>query len=174
MADPVGEALLRLREYARNRDIASLLREAQKSSGVSTVRSAAIHRLGNLRDPRALGAVAEIARSEKDHGLRVMAVRALGKIGGSPAIEPLIDAVDDPFPRVRIQAIQGLAKIGDRSAVPALSEQVRSSDDRLQREAARALSKIGGSEARSALTSAAAAQPGWRGRHLRRALRRMR
>src|SRR5438045_3036851 len=81
MADPVGEALLRLREYARNRDIASLLREAQKSSGVSTVRSAAIRRLGNLRDPRALGAVAEIARSEKDHGLRVMAVRALSRRG---------------------------------------------------------------------------------------------
>ncbi|HDZ76666.1 MAG TPA: HEAT repeat domain-containing protein, partial [Candidatus Omnitrophica bacterium] len=61
-------------------------------------------------------------------GARNSAIQALGKIGDSRAVEPLIEALKDEYRFVRDSAIQALGKIGDSRAVEPLIEALEDED----------------------------------------------
>lgn len=85
------------------------------------------------------------------------AIRALTRIGGSNAVQILLDAVDDEDEEISRQALLSLGIIGDASAVPKLSRIVNKVDIFLKqwgqtRDAIRALGEIGAPEAVPALS----------------------
>ena len=98
-----------------------------------------------------------------DYGVQIAAIGALGEIGDTRAVGPLIEMIpkpsgyvsyeDDSWKRsIRIAAVQALSKIGDPSAVDPLISIVSTSDDHwIKMEAALALGKIGDPRAVDAL-----------------------
>jgi len=82
--------------------------------------AAAARILGEVRDPRATGALLDAARLSADVDARAQAVAALGKIGGADAVRTLLSALRDPAWEVRAQAAKGLGRLGDQTAAPAL------------------------------------------------------
>jgi HEAT repeat protein len=69
---------------------------------------------------------------------------ALGRIG-TPAVQPLSEALADPDPSVRIEACRALAYMAAKAkdAVPALTRTLSDSEETVREEAARALGQIG-------------------------------
>jgi HEAT repeat protein len=88
---------------------------------------------------------------------RLVAASALGRIGGEQAVDPLIDALSDPAPRVRERAARSCGRIGDERCVPALRERLDDRHTIVCRAAADALGAIGTREALRALVSVARA-----------------
>ena len=94
----------------------------------SDVRAAAIHSVALWRDRDALKPLIELL-SHDDPQLRRLAAMALGRIGESEAVEPLLDSYSsemDPFLRHAI--IYAIYEIGDMQSLPAnhlVSKQVR-------------------------------------------------
>lgn len=91
---------------------------------------------------------------EKDPDVREDAASALGEIGNSKAVEPLIKALEDSGNVVRRYAAEALGKIGDKRAVEPLIKALKDShykvcnnaadsDYRMRDSAAEALGKIG-------------------------------
>lgn len=66
--------------------------------------------LGELRDPSSAPFIFG-ALSDKDHRIRIAAVRELGKFGRE-ALEPLTEAMKDDDVQVRVAAIESLGEIG--------------------------------------------------------------
>ncbi|RMD59060.1 MAG: NACHT domain-containing protein, partial [Nitrospirae bacterium] len=79
----------------------------------------------------------------KNREVRKRAAEALGKIGDTRAVEPLIEALGDDDWRVRERAAEALVKIGDAKAVDALIKALGDDDSWLRWSAAYALVKIG-------------------------------
>lgn len=75
---------------------------------------------------------------------QVAASDALGRIG-SPAVQPLSQALSDPEPSVRIEACRALAYMGAKAkeAVPALTQTLSDPEESVRVEAARALGQVG-------------------------------
>jgi HEAT repeat protein len=86
--------------------------------------------LGELKDARAVKPLAAAARKDIDPEMRVIAIRALVKIGNARAVKPLIVALKDGAPSVYEAAAAALGQIGDAHAVKPLilaeSEQIAS------------------------------------------------
>lgn len=76
------------------------------------------------------------ALKDKDGGVRVSAVVALGEIG-EPAVEPLIEAVRDEDEDVRVEAAEALIKIGDERAVDPLIQYLKGAKEWVLLEVAR-------------------------------------
>jgi phycocyanobilin lyase alpha subunit len=84
--------------------------------------------LGKFRvnDPSVVDSLIEALRDESDrteaggYPLRRNAARALGKLGDSRAVEPLIECLECPDYYVREAATQALEMLGDGRAIPAL------------------------------------------------------
>src|SRR5262249_41345944 len=76
----------------------------------------------------------------RDGGVRVVAARALGRIGG-PAVAPLVAALADEQAEIRRAAAQGLGQVGGKAAeaVKPLRAALKDSDGAVRLEAARAL-----------------------------------
>src|SRR5512137_2274045 len=75
--------------------------------------------------------------------LRRDAARALGEMGDSAAIEPLIAALKDPKKEVRDAAVEAIGRMGgDPRAVEAFAEPLKSGKSMERDEAASALGKI--------------------------------
>jgi HEAT repeat protein len=75
--------------------------------------------------------------NDKDKNVRKHAVMALGEIGVSEAIEPLIDATRDEEWMVRLQAIAALDLIGDDRGKPAIKALMKDPDFAVQMRAER-------------------------------------
>ena len=73
---------------------------------------------------------------------------------GSPAITPLIDALQDRNPDVRWAAIRALGKLGDPTAIKPVTKALRDKDSGVRKTAAEALGKIGDARATAALITA--------------------
>lgn len=69
--------------------------------------------------------------------MQMDAAVALGKLNSKKAIEPLIEAVNNPnyYPDVRVYAIQSLAKIGGKKASKTLQEATRDGDESVRETA---------------------------------------
>jgi hypothetical protein len=75
--------------------------------------------------------------NDKDKNVRKHSVMALGEIGVSEAIEPLIDATRDEEWMVRLQAIAALDLIGDDRGKPAIKALMKDPDFAVQMRAER-------------------------------------
>ena len=74
------------------------------------MRSSAARALGETRSELATESlIGELLNGESD--VRSEAAEALGRLGHPSSIDPLIDALEDPDPRIRISAIRGLSGI---------------------------------------------------------------
>jgi HEAT repeat protein len=80
---------------------------------------------------------------EKDSDVRRKAANALGKIGDSRAVEPLIRALNDSDRDVRWHAAKALGKIGDSRAVEPLIRALNNENPYVRYGAATSLTKIG-------------------------------
>ena len=116
---------------------------------------AAAEALGEIGDDRALGPLlASLGRNS----LREPVLESLGKIGGSSAVDALIEALSDKgwlnMPEgegkpgtkkiwVRQKAIEALAKIGDARAVAPITEALNDKQEAVQKAAQKALQKLG-------------------------------
>ncbi len=119
-----------------------MLEEALRDADEETTRHAldAVAGLGPAMVPQLVGAL-------RFESLRPRVAFLLGEMGpdAAPAVEALIELVDDSNRRTRHEALMSLAKIGPaaRSAVPTLVETLRQCNERCQYGAAYALGRIG-------------------------------
>ncbi|MGB9837879.1 HEAT repeat domain-containing protein [Methanothermobacter sp.] len=102
------------------------LMEALRSRDFTVRREAAIA-LERIADKRSFDALIEALRYEewqKDYpilgGVRAAAARALGSIGDPGAVEPLMNALEDPDIEVRISALRALGSFRDERSVDAV------------------------------------------------------
>jgi HEAT repeat protein len=79
---------------------------------------------------------------QDDHNVRLAAATALGRIGNSRAVDPLISALEDQ-PRIREVAVMALGEIGDPRAVESLISALEDDDWELRSTIAKSLGKIG-------------------------------
>jgi HEAT repeat protein len=77
-----------------------------------------------------------------DHNIRLAAASALGRIGDSRAVDPLIDALDDQQGVNEVAAL-ALGEIGDSRAVEPLINALGDENWEVRSSAAKALGKIG-------------------------------
>lgn len=114
-------------------DVASLIRSL--ASGDTSVRQAAARSLGDLRAREAVRPITLLLGSP-DLGTRVLALKALGKIGDPAAAPALFDAAqrDNPI-GVRTTALTALARVGDKRAGRLIASILvdRSLEDQVQR-----------------------------------------
>jgi hypothetical protein len=69
----------------------------------------------------------------EDFRVRVTAALELGKMSDPNAVDPLVDALNDPNASVRAAAAAALEQIGDASALPALKEKRLDRSDAVRR-----------------------------------------
>lgn len=89
---------------------------------------------------------------QDDHNVRLAAASALGKVGDSRAVTPLIGALDDRK-RVKEIAARALGEIGDMRAVEPLITQLHDENWEIRGTVAKALGKIGDDHAIQPLIS---------------------
>lgn len=68
---------------------------------------------------------AEMARTDDDHMVRAMAVRALNRARQKDITSLYVQALEDANPLVRLEAAKALANIPDEAAVPALIKHLK-------------------------------------------------
>lgn len=105
------------------------------------VRVAAAEALARCADEAIVEDVLDALERERDPGVRLALLRALGAAGGERAVRRLSDALDAPSLRTRLAAIEGLGLTGSPEAVPALRRSLGASDPET-RAAIRALGDL--------------------------------
>ncbi len=127
--------------YLRRRgDAAGLIRLL--TQGEPAVRHLAVAALGELRDPRALPALAAALEGPDEEGVRWRAAEALVHIGPL-ALDHLLSLAAHEDPDVRWKACVALGEIGDIRAVPALLGRLADSDRFVRTRAVSALVRLG-------------------------------
>lgn len=86
--------------------------------------------------------------------VRAGAARALGELGDSRAVEPLITALKDENAHVRRRATWALGELGDPRAVEPLRVALKDEDETVRADAATALEKLGNARAVEPLRAA--------------------
>ncbi len=89
--------------------------------------------------------------SHEDPRVRRYLALAIGRLGDSSGVPPLLEALDDPDAETRLYAAWSLGALKQAAAVPALVEQLRSDDAGMIKMSAYALGTIGDRAAVSAL-----------------------
>ncbi|MBI1853714.1 MAG: HEAT repeat domain-containing protein [Planctomycetes bacterium] len=108
------------------------------------VRRKAIRILSSLEVPQLLPTYAK-ALLDKDHGVRVIAIREVGRFGGKDAISLARRLVkEDPNPLVRGAACGALAEIGESDGLESLVDALSDADSYVVDEAVRSISKLSG------------------------------
>jgi aminopeptidase N len=114
-----GDQVLKTLEFKKGP--AELIYQSKNAETVPD-RADAVVALGNLKDyPEAIAALGDRAQHDPFWGIRVEALRALGKVEGSPAEQEVLAAVSDEKPWVRSFAVEQLGHFKqDRSLAPKL------------------------------------------------------
>ncbi len=90
------------------------LREALLEGDAQVIQAAA-RTLGQLKDPQALDALAEVIGNTNLEALaRIEAMKAVGQIGERRGLSILLDAENDPDPTVREARVRALGNLGAR------------------------------------------------------------
>ena len=110
-----------------------------------------VERLAEKRDVKGL---AKALFYKKAWRVREAAAEALGKIGDSQAVEPLIAALKDEDWYVRKYAVEALGKIGESRTVKPLIAALKDLEQDVREAAVEALGKIGDSRAVEPLIAA--------------------
>lgn len=100
--------------------IPSLLKALQHEDWL--VRLHAVESLGKTKSKRAVEFLLSVLFNDRDSAVREDAVRALGEIGDSQAVEHLFMVMREPG--LRTMAVEALGRIGDQRAVPVLIDVV--------------------------------------------------
>jgi HEAT repeat protein len=133
-----GEGLDRVADLAMEVGLSDDLRRGMKSRRWYT-RAAAAYRMGDLGTGDLAGLVAGLGDGER--AVRNAAARSLGKLGGSPEVEPLVRALTEG--RIA-RAIAGCALIDiGPPAVPALVELLGAESSQVRAIAAELLGRLG-------------------------------
>ncbi len=92
------------------------------SSENPRIRQEAAQALGYLRNPQAVGALARLLLDRKSNSewVRHSAAVALGRSHSPAALDPLLEALDDPDGYAHDGVVHGLGLLGDKRAIPAL------------------------------------------------------
>ena len=129
-----------VRRLREDHDVRGLVRALDHKD--PAIQYQAVEALGDLGDPAAVGPLAEALRGDEYSGVRWKAAEALAKIG-TPAVDALIEALEDPDDDVRWKAAIALGEIGDPRAVDPLIRILADPDRFVQSRAAQALGMIG-------------------------------
>jgi HEAT repeat protein len=114
----------------------------QGKTRVQAARLAAIQRLAELNDPRAMEPIVAALRDE-DRSVRNAAVQALGRTGDPRAVPALIECLQDRYWEPRLPVVQALGQICDSRAVQPLIAALKDQDQHVQRAAIESLAQIG-------------------------------
>ncbi len=124
------------------------------------VREAAAEALGDLRQSKAIGPLAEAFRHDKDNFVRLAALKSLQKINPNMAREQLDHALSDDFIHLRWYAAQTLAPVFAEADIPTLTRLLKDDgkpawEERTIRDfAIDALRRIDSPESRAAIDAA--------------------
>lgn len=130
------------------RAFASLERALEKESHNNVIRARSFEGFAALRDARALPLAIEWTRYGRPPQARDAATTALGTLGKyaerkEPALDRLVELLDDPSLRTRLAAVNALGELGDERAVGPLQRLIERELDgrviRRSREVIRAL-----------------------------------
>jgi HEAT repeat protein len=127
-------------------DLTDALLENLICSGPIAMRKDAVKMLVNLGIGSEMTAEAleKLLRDQQeDHRIRLLAARALGRIGCKRSLQALIQSLDDEYPSVRHESIAALGRIGDSDACAALTKLLESESCYVRGAAARALIDFG-------------------------------
>jgi len=97
----------------------------------------------NMEARRDIKGLARALKYRRDPSSRAEAARALGSIGDTRSVDPLIHSLKDPDRSVRFTAAESLGRIGDARAVQELSDALADKDWYVRLHAATALGDIG-------------------------------
>lgn len=114
------------------------------------VRNNAIYYLGENKERRAVHTLIKFLNNDQPKQTRLRAIEALGKIGDSNSVEPLVTLLTEKDKEIRIAAIESLGKIKDPKAIPSLLNVLQEED--IQLYVIRVLGNIGDKSAVPALT----------------------
>jgi HEAT repeat protein len=106
------------------------------------IRSGVINSLKNIKGGPEIADIFLRALKDTNWEVKKSAAAALGELGVSRAVNPLIDALRDGFVGVRGAAAAALGEIGDRNAVEPLIIALRDKNSDVRGNAAWALSKL--------------------------------
>lgn len=97
------------------------------------------------RDPKFASEVVRLfeGSSHEDPRVRRYLALALGRLGSSAAVGPLIAALDDPDSETQLYAAWSLGAIKDRAAIPPLTARLAAQDPGMVKMASYALGAIG-------------------------------
>jgi HEAT repeat protein len=149
-----GDNILKSLEFKK--DAAALIYQLKNAEMVTDRADAAVA-LGAMKDNAdVVAALGNAAQHDPFWGVRAESLKALGKIGGSPAEKQILTAVNDPKPWVRLVAAQELGGFtDDASLAPQLTELATSDNGyRVRAAALNALGEIKAPNAYDVLTAA--------------------
>jgi HEAT repeat protein len=143
-----------------------LIKILQDVDQPGSARVSAAEQLGELKDERALPALIQAlqekssepappgnpsdffaSRTALRRNVPVAAARALGRLGDSKAIHPLLSIAQTPHTELRITVFEALAKLRASEAVPAARKALSDTEQRVRRWAAVLLKEVGAREA---------------------------
>jgi hypothetical protein len=110
-------------------------------------KSGAIFILGTLKDKRAVPALVNLMREDRDPGIRSSAIKAVGSLRDPSAVPVLAEFLDDKD--LQLDAVKALVKIANKSAVDALIQSLKYPD--VQVSAAQGLGEIADPSSKPAL-----------------------
>jgi len=114
----------------------------QARSGTAEERVEAIRELSRAAVVEQVSALAELAQDANTQ-VATEAVRAIGRWGGAPVVEPLKKSYGDPRPEVREQVMVALGEVGDRSVGAFLQEAAeKDASAEVQASASSALGRV--------------------------------
>jgi aminopeptidase N len=121
-----GDKILKTLDFKKTP--VELAYQVEKAESVTDRADAAVG-LGNIKDnSEVVAALRDAARRDPFWGVRVEALRALGKIGGSEAEQSIFNAVNDDKPWVREVAVQQLGNFKEDASLPAKLTAIASND----------------------------------------------
>jgi HEAT repeat protein len=135
-----GDNILKSLEFKK--DAAALIYQLKNAEMVTDRADAAVA-LGAMKDNAdVVAALGNAAQHDSFWGVRAESLKALGKIGGSPAEKQILTALNDPKPWVRQVAAQELGGFTDDASLgPQLTE--IATNDKAYRVRAAALNALG-------------------------------
>ncbi len=128
-----------------------------KNAQAVTDRADAAVALGNVKDnPDVIAALGDAAQHDPYWGIRIEALRALGKIGGANSEQAILPEINDDKPWVRDSAVQQLGNFKDDPSLPGKLSELAVSD-KMYRVRAAALSALASLKAPGAYDTLVAA-----------------
>jgi aminopeptidase N len=149
-----GDKILKSVEFKKD---PAMLSYQLKNAETTPDRADAAVALSSVRnDPNAVAALGDAAQHDPFWGVRVEALRALGKIGGADAEKAVLAAASDPTPWVRDVAVRELGNFKDDPSLPSRLSNIAATDPayRVRREALGALGAIKAPDAFEELSAA--------------------